>query len=513
MFEMFADSPPDKGDAAGVPALDPQAAAEFAECSGAILAKLVADAMASVPDIPDTVEGDAQLLDLITATSRIDAWSESIRSTLTALLYQRTLAEHRRFGLAAHPDGAGTAAGASHGYDDVALTRSEVAANLSLELGQSLPVADRAVTVALGLARTPVAHQALSAGRMDPPQATSLMSELDQVPDPELRQVVAAALTTDPQLPDADRVLVRELRGGRKRLWDLPPAQIRAIVRREVAEREPELAARRVRAEQAARHVRYHALRDGMGDLVLHGPAHVLTAAHCRIDAAALAARRAGSPETLDQLRHDIAAQWLSSGGCAEQGSGPQVMMNITAFGTTMLDLDDHPAVLHGPAGPQPLPAELVRQIAHDPALATWRRILLDPSTGVATDISPAYPPPPRMAEFVRARDGHRSRFPTSIAGRPELDHVVPFDRRDPSAGGRTTGANLASAGRRDHHLKTDGALSVSGDANEALTYRTSAGREFRSFPHQYADPRPVGSDGSPDSDDGDPPDGPDPPF
>ena len=100
------------------------------------------------------------------------------------------------------------------------------------------------------------------------------MTELEHVPDPELRQDVAAALTTDPQLPDADQVLVRELRGCRKRLWDLPPAQIRAIVRREVAEREPELAARaRSQAEQAARHVRYHALRDGMGELVLHGPA------------------------------------------------------------------------------------------------------------------------------------------------------------------------------------------------------------------------------------------------
>jgi hypothetical protein len=222
-----------------------------------------------------------------------------------------------------------------------------------------------------------------------------------------------------------------------------------------------------------------------------------------------------------------MAAQWLTSGG-GEGGSGPQVMMNVTTFGTTLLDLDDHPAVLHGPAGPQPLSAQLARQIAHDPALSTWRRILLDPSTGVATDVSPAYPPPPRMAEFVRVRDGHRSRFPTSGATRTESDHVKPFDRRNPSAGGQTTSANLASAGRRDHHLKTDGGLSVSGDANESLTYRTSAGREFTSLPHQYADPLASGdsTDGLPgaasDDAEGKPPagresrtepGGPEPPF
>jgi hypothetical protein len=281
MFELFAEAQTraaagPEPSAAQVPAPDPRAAAEFAECSGAILAKLVADAMASVPDIPDPVAGDGQLLDLITATSRIDAWSESIRSTLIAMLYQRTLAEHRRFGLVAQADGWGTAAGASHGFDDVALTRAEIAANLSLELGQSLPVADRAVTMAL----------------------------LDHVPDPEPRQDVAAALTTDPQLPGAEEVLVRELRASRKRLWELPPAEIRAIVRREVAEREPALAAERSRKERADRHLRYHPLRDGMAELVLHGPAEVLTAAHRRVDDEAHAARRAGAPETLDQLRH-----------------------------------------------------------------------------------------------------------------------------------------------------------------------------------------------------------------
>jgi hypothetical protein len=166
----------------------------------------------------------------------------------------------------------------------------------------------------------------------------------------------------------------------------------------------------------------------------------------------------------------------------------------VAVADTTLLGLDDLPATLHGPAGPEPLPAELARRLAYDPEQATWRRILLDPSTGVATDVSRCYPPPPQMAEFVRVRDGHRSRFPTSGAARTELDHVAAFDRRDPAGGGPTSARNLASAGRLDHHLKTDGALSVSGDANGSLTFETSAGRRFTSFPHQYLDPHRAGA-------------------
>ena len=282
---------------------------------------------------------------------------------------------------------------------------------------------------------------------------------------------------------------MRELRGGRKRLWDLPPAEIRAIVRREVAEREPELAAERGRLERAGRHVRFHALRDGMAELVLHGPPKSWPRPTCGWTTRRGWPARAGASETLDQLRHDTAARWLARWRTAARPVGPRLMINVTSWGTSLLGLDDEPATLHGPAGPQPLPAELVRRLAHDPEQATWRRILLDPATGIAVDVSPAYPPPPRMAEFVRVRDGHRSRFPTSNAARNELDHVQPFDHREPAAGGPTTRRTWpAPVGRTTTSRPTAPCRSAATPMAGSPIGRGRTG-EFRSFPHQYADP------------------------
>ena len=83
-----------------------------------------------------------------------------------------------------------------------------------------------------------------------------------------------------------------------------------------------------------------------------------------------------------------------------------------------------------------------------------------------------------------------RSRLPSSSSTRIELDHVQPYDHDDPSAGGQTTPSGLACAGLREHHLKTDGALTVVGDANGPLTYRTHTGHTYVSWPEIWAEPR-----------------------
>jgi hypothetical protein len=152
-----------------------------------------------------------------------------------------------------------------------------------------------------------------------------------------------------------------------------------------------------------------------------------------------------------------------------------------------MLGLDEEPGTMHGPRGPIPVPAELARALAHRRG-ARWRRLLYDPATGLATDLSPSYRPPPLLDAFVRARDGHQTRFPTSCSSRLELDHVRPYDHACPTAGGRTEARNLSSVGKRDHQLKTDRLLQVSGDANGPLALTTPSGRTYLSYPHAYAD-------------------------
>jgi len=95
------------------------------------------------------------------------------------------------------------------------------------------------------------------------------------------------------------------------------------------------------------------------------------------------------------------------------------------------------------------------------------------------------------MADYVKVRDGHTSRHPTSGARHLELDHVQPYNHAHPDQGGPTSPANLASTGKRDHQTKTDRLITVTGNANHELTYRTGDGKTYPSRPHQYTDPRP----------------------
>jgi hypothetical protein len=93
----------------------------------------------------------------------------------------------------------------------------------------------------------------------------------------------------------------------------------------------------------------------------------------------------------------------------------------------------------------------------------------------------------------VRLRDGLRSRLPLSNASRIEVDHLDPYDHQRPSAGGQTTASGLVSVGAREHHLKTDGALAVAGDANDELVYRTHTGHAYFSWPEPWEErPRVV---------------------
>jgi hypothetical protein len=95
-------------------------------------------------------------------------------------------------------------------------------------------------------------------------------------------------------------------------------------------------------------------------------------------------------------------------------------------------------------------------------------------------------------------RDGHTTRFPTIAARTLELDHIHEYNHQAPGAGGATSAANLAAAGKRDHQAKTDRLIDVTGDANGELTYTTGTGHTYTSRPHQYLDPGPPPGNGDP---------------
>lgn len=471
---------------------------------------------------PRTLDGltDSQRLEVVAASVRLDAWSAAMRGRAISAVHASVVAEVRADAedLAARSERAVRA--------DVTRERQfadrRVAMEVSLALGSSFAIADRELDLALSLQGCPRIARALAEGRLDLRQARTILDGLDALAsgdlDETMRSKRRARMVSGFLGPDSDDAvddasseeppLFRELARPDVTLWSLPPARMRAIIAREMAGMDPAFLAERAAAARAARRVDYEDHSDATSSLYLHTDTVQAAAAYRNVDDAARAARRAGDPRNLDQLRADITVGWLTEGAhgtlvvrpdrVGERGDDAAVaihrpdspLVHVTVAATTLLGADEEPATLHGPRGPVPVPAHLARELASRRG-ARWRRLLYDPATGIATDLAPVYRPRALAHAFVRARDGGQSRFPTSAATRLELDHVQPYRHLHPTAGGQTGPSNLVAAGKRDHQLKTDRLVTVTGDANARLTYTTPAGRTYVSYPAAFGHTRP----------------------
>jgi hypothetical protein len=480
-----------------------EAEAEFADVSGVVLAHLLAPVLAELSSVPSNADGDAALVDVSVGLARLAAWVTAQQARLAAEMLRRARREVGALG-GLHGDGRGTASGYSHRFEDEQLARSMVSLDLSLALGITGWAADRDICLGEGLAEHPPLARALASGRLDRRRVAVILDETKLLTETVDRRAVVEAIVGDgshrSEAADNREGRIRELRRPETSLLQLSPAQVGRAVRRECHRRDPETAARRESSATGARHLSFATRSDAQAELVLAGPACEVSAAYGNVDLAARAARAGGDDRNLDQLRHDIAVGWLTEGSFGtlvvrrETGTGAlaprQVLTVIAMSDRTALGLDDEPATLFAADGPMPLPAPVARAIAHDPDMSTWLGLYTDPRTGIAVDISRAYRPPPRQRRFVTLRDGMGSRLPSSNTRRVELDHVLAYDHDDPAAGGQTTPSDLACAGQREHHLKTDGVLDVSGDANDRLAYRTHTGHEYVSWPEIWHEPR-----------------------
>ncbi len=95
---------------------------------------------------------------------------------------------------------------------------------------------------------------------------------------------------------------------------------------------------------------------------------------------------------------------------------------------------------------------------------------------------SPAYRPPPRLREYITARDV-TCRFPTcrQPAWRCDLDHSVPYDQ-----GGRTCSCNLGGLCRFHHQLKQHRRWRLIQSVG-TFTWTTPAGRAYIAEPDRHA--------------------------
>jgi hypothetical protein len=96
---------------------------------------------------------------------------------------------------------------------------------------------------------------------------------------------------------------------------------------------------------------------------------------------------------------------------------------------------------------------------------------------------SPAYQPPPRIREFVCARD-QTCRHPRcgQPAWRCDLDHTIAYDQ-----GSLTCPCNLGALCRRHHRLKQHPGWTLTQPRPGTFLWTTPAGRTYTTHPDQYA--------------------------
>ncbi|GMA22317.1 hypothetical protein GCM10025864_00760 [Luteimicrobium album] len=377
------------------------------------------------------------------------------------------------------------------------------------ELTAALVTSRRTATAlvgrAAGLGRAPEVADALAGGWIDTARADVLVS-YDAVPV-AVRERVAADLVGTADAPGP--------------AIGLTPAQLRERLRRAAIEADPGAAS--VRAQAAAadrRHVWIDPAPDQMAWLTALLPAADAARVWARVeDLSRTAVCAPGETRTLAQARADTltdlvtgttgtetttqdgAAQTTmtgsdvpgsdipatgATGSVGSIGSGAvRTVVNVTVAATTLLGLDESPAVL---AGYGPVPAAVARVLAAG-GDATWRRILTDPATGVATDVSrTAYRPGVVLGDLVRTRDATCT-FPGCPvpATRCDLDHLDPFDPARPTAG-QTRADNLHPVCRAHHNAKTHGGWTTSRDPDNTITWTAPSGHRYTT-PARPTDP------------------------
>lgn len=286
------------------------------------------------------------------------------------------------------------------------------------------------------------------------------------------------------------------------------PSQVGNLVRKVIAQRNPEEFEDSVASARELRRVTCFDEPNGMSTIIAFLPAHeakvVMNAVEAfirqsdRTCARCLEDFKALSPEEQDrfnaQARDDqencmhsgsdnrskdmkradalaaITSQYLSSTLEDVTPHRRPLTVNVTVDLPTLMGLAENPGEL---AGYGPIPASVAREIASD---ARWKRFVTEPITGNLLDFGREhYEPPQALKDFLIARD-RTCRFPgcRRSAILSDLDHAQSWD-----SGGTTSIENLGALCRRHHKLKTHYGWKVESFSDGSCMWRSPAGKEF----------------------------------
>jgi hypothetical protein len=175
------------------------------------------------------------------------------------------------------------------------------------------------------------------------------------------------------------------------------------------------------------------------------------------------------------------AAAWPGAG--TEPGAGTGLVGRVTL--TIREDILAHPPPVANGQDPSTRILLLALQAAGRAADRAGAAMAADAAAGgcAHATASTAYRPPPRLKEYIAARD-LTCRFPRcrQPAWRGDLDHTIPFDD-----GGLTCRCNLGGLCRTHHILKHHPDWKLRQIAPGVFAWTTPAGRTYTSTPDVYA--------------------------
>ena len=335
------------------------------------------------------------------------------------------------------------------GHGDQSLS---VTGEVALARGVSPSAGATLFTLMMGLRALPAVRAAFGRGAISEATARAIVRETVNLDDDD-------AIIVDGELSD--------------QVADLTPRRAAAVAREAVIRVDAEAAEERARAARAEQYVSYHPEPDGVGTLIVRGPAEQLLAAHQSLQAWADGLRSADDERTSGQIMVDTLTERVTGVAHADGiDVNLSIVMPVEAFTT-----DDVSAELLGHG---PIPATLAEELATRAHQTWYRRLFTDPAGDLVGLDRRRRRFTGNLATWVRTRDRNRCRQPYCSCRIRDIDHITPY-----RAGGETTGDNAQGMCRRSHQLKELPGWRVRRQFDGGVAWTTPTG-------HTYTSPAPT---------------------